>query len=419
MSKQHLFSNVDIFSVIQAQKERLKPHVEQIPNSKILNASEHDLVEVLVAEAWLDVPVLDEQGIYIERSGEKQIDVGGDFREMFHDTPGPAYVMGNEIVIAVPFQGDPDMFHIRPRRYTSSPPRAEVTNGRLLLTYQRTDHNAEAVKTEYQATVREIKEHLAWLSEAVDPYNAELESRSRDEILARKQKLLADANMVMAIGLPMKRREGVSVTYAVPFKKRVPRIEEIKVEGAFKPEPVLAMSEYEEILRIMKNMTQVIERSPHEFAGMGEETLRSHFLVQLNGAYEGQATGETFNFEGKTDILIRAEGRNVFIAECKFWSGGKAFLETIDQLLSYMSWRDTKAAVVVFNRSAGFTAVLDKIAEAVPKHAQFKRGQRKLDESTFRYVFGQPNDPNREITLTVMAFDVPRVADGKVKSANG
>src|SRR5260370_4966399 len=54
---------------------------------------------------------------------------------------------------------------------------------------------------------------------------------------------------------------------------------------------------------------------------MGEEDLRTHFLVQLNGVYEGQATGETFNFEGKTDILIRADGGNIFIAERKFWSG--------------------------------------------------------------------------------------------------
>ena len=76
------------------------------------------------------------------------------------------------------------------------------------------------------------------------------------------------------------------------------------------------MAEYEEILRIMKNIAQVMERSPHEFAGMGEETLRSHFLaVQLNGVYEGQATGETFNFEGKTDILIRVDGKNIFIRD--------------------------------------------------------------------------------------------------------
>lgn len=55
------------------------------------------------------------------------------------------------------------------------------------------------------------------------------------------------------------------------------------------------------------------ELSPHAFLDMGEEDLRSHFLVQLNGAFEGQATGETFNFQGKTDILIRVEGKNILL----------------------------------------------------------------------------------------------------------
>jgi hypothetical protein len=266
------------------------------------------------------------------------------------------------------------------------------------------------------AFLTEIKEYLGWLEEAVTPYNNQLEEQVRAQVKARKDRLLADANMTAAIGLPMKKREGVPITYAVPVKKRVPKIEEIKIAGAFRPEPVLAMAEYEEILRIMKNMALVMERSPHEFAGMGEETLRSHFLVQLNGAYEGQATGETFNFEGKTDILIRVDGKNVFIAECKFWKGEKAFLETIDQLLSYLSWRDTKTAVVVFNRNAGFSAVLAKIADIAPKHPNFKRDLGKSDESTFRYVFGQPGDANREIMLTVMAFDIP-TARGEIREA--
>ena len=165
--------------------------------------------------------------------------------------------------------------------------------------------------------------------------------------------------------------------------------------------------DYEEILRIMKNMVHVMELSPHAFSAMGEEDLRSHFLVQLNGAFQGQATGETFNFQGKTDILIRVDGKNIFIAECKFWKGEKSFLATLDQLLSYLSWRDTKAAVIMFNRNADFSAVLAKIAETGPKHPNFKRDLGKQDESTFRYVFVQPNDTNREIMLTVMAFDIP------------
>jgi hypothetical protein len=78
--------------------------------------------------------------------------------------------------------------------------------------------------------------------------------------------------------------------------------------------------------------------------------------------------------------------------------------------LRYLSWRDTKAAITVFNRSAGFTAVLRKIAEAVPKHPNFKREAGRADESTFRYIFRQPNDTNCEIVVTVMAFDVPQAA---------
>lgn len=72
-----------------------------------------------------------------------------------------------------------------------------------------------------------------------------------------------------------------------------------------------------------------------------------------------------------------------------------------------MSWHDTKTAVVLFNRNADFSAVLGKIAEMAPRHAHFKRDLGKSDESTFRYVFGQPNDTNREILLAVMAFDIP------------
>jgi hypothetical protein len=410
MSEEILFSGPDIFPVLDDQKVKLRERVQSIPTNKFLNASEHDLVQSLVEEFELEVPVLKDEDRYLAQAGrEVRVDVSGDLGYGANwIRQGPIYREGNENVVAVPFEGDAEFFRIRPNRYGLNPPRAEIGKGELQLRYVRMDHDAAAIKRESQQTIKEIKDHLSWLQEAVAPYNRQLEELVRSEVRQRKDRLLKDANMAAAIGLPIEKREGIPMTYAVPVKRRVPTIEEIKVGGMFKPEPALSSSDYEEILRIMRNMAQVMERSPHEFAGMGEETLRSHFLVQLNGAYKGQATGETFNFEGKTDILIRVEGKNVFIAECKFWTGVKAFLETIDQLLSYLSWRDTKAAVVVFNRNAGFSAVLAKIADAVPKHPNFKRDLGKQDESTFRYVFGQPADGNREITLTVLAFDVPK-----------
>jgi len=140
---------------------------------------------------------------------------------------------------------------------------------------------------------------------------------------------------------------------------------------------------------------------------MKEEDLRQHFLVQLNGHYEGQATGETFNFDGKTDILIRAEGKNIFVAECKFWRGPESLHDALDQVLGYASWRDTKTALIVFNRQKNFTDVLAKIPEVVKAHLNFKRQEKFESESSFRFILHHRDDKNRELILTVVAFEVP------------
>jgi hypothetical protein len=158
----------------------------------------------------------------------------------------------------------------------------------------------------------------------------------------------------------------------------------------------------------MDNMTKVMERSPHTFQTMGEEDIRQHFLVQLNGQYEGQATGETFNVQGKTDILIRYQGANIFIAECKFWHGEKLFLETVDQLMSYLSWRDTKTAILIFNRNKNLSGVLAAIKDAMGKYAHVKRGPKVEGDTRLRYILGIPGDHEREIITTVLVYDIPR-----------
>ena len=189
-------------------------------------------------------------------------------------------------------------------------------------------------------------------------------------------------------------------------RRIVPQLPPVSTKP-YRPEPTLSIDEYEHILSVISNMVMVMERSPSAFKTMGEEDLRQHFLVQLNGQYEGQATGETFNYEGKTDILIRAEGKNVFIAECKFWTGPAGLSEALDQLLGYASWRDTKTALLIFNREATMSTVLQRIPQAVREHANYKTELDYEPESGFRYVFSHRDDPDRELMLTVLAFDVP------------
>ncbi|HVB46134.1 MAG TPA: DNA-processing protein DprA, partial [Streptosporangiaceae bacterium] len=112
--------------------------------------------------------------------------------------------------------------------------------------------------------------------------------------------------------------------------------------GPYQPEPVLPEAQYEQALTVLRNARNALERTPSMTASLDEEKIRDLLLVFLNAQFEGAAAGEVFNAAGKTDILIRVEDRNVFIAECKIWKGPKTIPDALTQLLGYLAWRDTK-----------------------------------------------------------------------------
>ena len=74
---------------------------------------------------------------------------------------------------------------------------------------------------------------------------------------------------------------------------------------------------YREILQTIHETGKVFERLPRTYADKDEEALRDHLILELEPRFAYSTTGETFNKQGKTDILIRHEKSNLFVAECK------------------------------------------------------------------------------------------------------
>ena len=147
---------------------------------------------------------------------------------------------------------------------------------------------------------------------------------------------------------------------------------------------------------------------PSVYIGKGEEDLRDHILMTLDPNFEfGSASGETFNKSGKTDIQLRYESSVVFIAECKFWSGEKNYFATIDQLLGYLTWRDTKASVIIFVKQKDFSAILKKVETESDKHPNFLSFVNMSDENWFNYRFHIPGDKNREVKLAIQLYHLP------------
>lgn len=403
----YLFTGADWHSVDRHQRQQMIAEIEEVDPDRLLNTSADDLAAYFSEKYKIDVPVLDEENLVVDQR-EMQIDVSRDQDRYISDRSRPFYITGSEIEVEIPFSGEAEAFKIQPNPYTSSPPRAAVRGNVLTFAISGTNLEAEQVRREIERTVTDVQSYLTNLRANVAGLNGQLVGEARTAIEARRNKLLANRNTVASLGFKMKERQNAPKTY-VPseVRKKITPVMPPASSAPYKPEPALGLTDYEHILGVMQGMTQVMELSPSAFHDVDEEALRSHFLVQLNGHYQGQATGETFNYEGKTDILIRSEGRNIFIAECKFWSGQKKLSETIDQLLGYSSWRDTKTAVVVFNRNRDFSRVLAAIPEAVRAHPHYKKDMPGSTETVFRYLFGNRDDRNRELYLTVMAFDVP------------
>ena len=83
------------------------------------------------------------------------------------------------------------------------------------------------------------------------------------------------------------------------------------------------------------------------------------------------------------------------------------FLETINQLLGYLTWRDSKTSVVIFVQNKDMTAVVSTAKIATKKHPCFINELSPSDTSWFNYVFSLPTDKNKEIKLAIQLFHIP------------
>ena len=394
-----LFDGGYLDDALRAQGQKMRDEINSLDENQILNTSEEDLCNYFFEKYKVEVLQIDESQIQIDY---------GDARINVRDYGRLVSLTGTRVTFYIPFSGDPGLFKLQPSMFSVNPPRAKVRGREIVMIYERTTTEAKQIKNEFESELTRLKNYLQCIERDITPFNSSIRETASQGIKVRREKILRDRDLVENIGYQLRRRQDTPDTYIAPQVKRVitPKLPPAST-APYKPEPALDIQDYEHILSVVSNMVLVMERSPNAFRGMTEEALRQHFLVQLNGQYEGQATGETFNFDGKTDILIRVDGRNIFIAECKFWQGPKAFKESIDQLQSYSTWRDTKTALLVFNRDTEMSTILKRIPEAVKDHPNYKTSRDYDSETGFRYILRHRDDANREIVLTVLVFNIP------------
>jgi len=403
------FTTSTTFDYFQKLRSNIISEIENLDNNVVLATPVAELERRFTERVTIEPLVFYRDRAEIEITERADVDVSG--RLDYFVMPGEkSTVPGTTAWVAVPYDGASQLWELRPSSFTSGgQPSIWIRPGSISFPFKFIDNeqNSELMGKLLEKNLRLLAETVERLNHDVEIHNRQAPPKIVDAITRKRASAENALGVLKALRIPISAKDRPPV-YAIPLKRRPAPVHNSAPVAKFKPEPVIDAEVYEHILGVVKSLAMVIERTPSVFESLTEEQIRTHFLLHLNGHYEGMATGETFNFEGKTDILIRYEGRNAFIAECKFWKGAKGFDETIDQLLRYLSWRDSKAALLIFNPMGDSTAIKETMHEMMIARKEHRRTCAEAGSGDRRYVFVKENDQAREITLTTILFDVPR-----------
>src|SRR5260370_7803846 len=110
------------------------------------------------------------------------------------------------------------------------------------------------------------------------------------------------------------------------------------------------------------------------------------------------ATGEFSTARPTPTSLVREGDRNVFIGECKIFdpknkqSVDHIVASALHQFLVYLVWRDTKAALLLFIRAAGISAIMGRTLGTMRQHPKYKSPRKTRNQQP--HAFAPPPHPD-------------------------
>jgi hypothetical protein len=315
-----------------------------------------------------------------------------------------------EIKVVINYEGDKILFNCKPVNYSRVFPahRHILYIGVIVMYIELPEYDETLYNKELAAFILEITKNIERTNTQTEFFNEELPRLIDNLLKSKEESFNKEASFFKKIGLNINPR---SDEYMIPSpvkRKTIPLPSAEKISGI--ATPYLESKVYNDIREVLYHVGQAIERKPSLYRGKKEEDLRDIFLLFLETRYESTAgAGEAFNKKGKTDILLKysGDGSNVFVAECKVWQGQKNLFEAIDQLLGYLTWRDSKTALMLFVKQPDASKAIEVVAHYVNRHPQFKRFVGATHNTSFAYEMTLPGDSDISIWMEFMLFHFP------------
>ena len=193
-----LFSKTKWAAFAQRKREQLEAEIDGWDGNQLLNRSVDDLCRYFPDKYRINIPVLDREKISLVPPRETQINDSSD-----------SYHAVTILEFTVPFTGDSEAFSIRPTTVSldSLLPCATAGYQNLTLLIIGDNLKADEVHQRINHMLDNIDRALTTLREDAKTLKRQLESRARLRIEQRREKLLADQNLVASLGFPLKQRK--------------------------------------------------------------------------------------------------------------------------------------------------------------------------------------------------------------------
>ena len=396
-----MFSTTDITSIFARNYKLVTGMVDVIEENQFLHSSDDEIVEHIYSKlSYLPLK------LHLPGTQErKEIKIG----------PKGGEQDGIQIVNTIKFTGSPGLWELRPTELSGSRPRGvvkiagrNVEGGTLDLVFTKIIGNIKDpadLKKVRDRMIDTTEQYINWSTKDVESYNEKLRRIIRQSINGRRKRLSKHLEIEEAFDIPLKPKPGMPDFKELPVKRRI--VEPLKTAPNLPKEPGISDENYELILNVIRLFGRSMEDTPRTFNIHPEEELRDFFLAALNILYGGAAAGERFRNTGKTDISIIDDEQRAFVAECKVWEGGKGLSDGLEQLLGYLTWRDCKTSIVIFNKDrAKFKEIQKKVPATLSGHDNHIKQLDIGSEGEWRFRFRSANDPDREITVHVYLFDL-------------
>jgi hypothetical protein len=287
-----------------------------------------------------------------------------------------------------------------------------IDGNKLQFTYIDLWQNPEKTNETFSDDKKIFNEFYLGLKTTIEEYNFNLPNILRSLINKRIDKSKRDKEYESKLVFPIVSDPNVT-DFFIPKKVLKSKKIQPKSKKITQDTPVyewyITEDDYMNILKLLHDCGKMWEKYPRLYRGRDEETLRDQLLFVLVPNIIAVVAGEAYNKKGKTDISIKHENTNLFIGECKIWKGPKTLIETINQILKYLTWRDSKSAVLNFVPNDDFIHVLDSAEKTIQQHPNYIGKIKEYEKGWSNYSFHLSEKSDVIITIAFQFIHTPEL----------